>query len=405
MVEQPSMLLAVYDGFATGSPATGFAWGDSRLRITIVQGPFLPVPPLMGGAVERTMETLGRAWAAAGCEVTHVSRRWGELPAEEIRDGVRHLRVASANAPRSRLRFRLRELAYCRRVLRVLPPGDVVVINSVLLPLLLRRSPAGRPVVRVERPPKGQLRFYRRAALVQTVSHDMERRILAEAPWLAGRVSNVGLPLAGAFAPLTPGAAEGGRERLVTFAGRLHPEKGVELLIQAFVALAAESPAWRLQIIGPHSVSAGGGGEAYRQRLETLAAALPGRIALRPPLFEEAALAGEMRRSEIFVYPSLAERGEALGLAPLEAAGQGAVPLVSALACFRDFVTPDESGSVFDHRAPDPAATLAAALRRLIADDGLRARLRAGALAAASRYEAGAVAERHLADFRRLLEA
>lgn len=378
--------------------------GDRYVRITIVQGPFLPVPPLLGGAVERTMETLGRLWAAAGCRVVHVSRRYGSLPPEEIREGVRHLRVASADAPRSRLLFRLRELAYCRRVLRVLPEADVVVLNAVLLPILLRDPHAGRQVVRVERPPKGQLRFYRRAALVQTVSGEMVRRILAEAPWLEGRVSNVGLPLQGALAPLPPEAAEHVREPLVTYVGRLHPEKGLELLLQAFAAVAPAFPDWRLELVGPHAVAAGGGGEEYRRRLESLAAAVPGRIALRAPLFEPEALAAHLRRSALFAYPSLAERGEALGLAPLEAAGQGTPPLVSALGCFQDFVRDGESGLVFDHRAADPVGTLAATLRRAMTDGPLRGRLSAGALAAAAPYAAEVVAERHLADFRRLVE-
>jgi hypothetical protein len=63
------------------------------VRITIVQGPFLPVPPLLGGAVERSMQTLGRHWATAGCSVTHISRRFPGLAEEETVDGVHHRRL------------------------------------------------------------------------------------------------------------------------------------------------------------------------------------------------------------------------------------------------------------------------------------------------------------------------
>ena len=372
------------------------------MRIVIVQGPFLPVPPLRGGAVERIMLSLGRLWAEAGCEVTHISRRFPGLPEDETAHGVRHLRVRSTDAPRNRVLFRLFELAYCLRVLRVLPPADVVLINSAVMPLVLRHKRAGKLVVRIGRPPKGQLRFYRHVALVQTVSRDTQRRILAEAPWLEGRVSLVGSPLDDALRPLGDEGLMLAREPLITYVGRLHPEKGVELLLEAFLRVAPVAPEWRLQVIGPAEVAAGGGGPAYRDRLAALAARLPGRILLREPLFEPVPLAQELRRSALFVYPSLAERGEALPLAPLEAAGQGAVPVVSALACFRDFVTDGESGAVFDHRGADPVQALAQRLRALMCDEALRLRLRRGALAAAQRYAAPTIAERHLADFRRL---
>lgn len=45
------------------------------MRITVVQGPFLPVPPLRGGAIEKVMSGLGETWARQGHAVTHISRR------------------------------------------------------------------------------------------------------------------------------------------------------------------------------------------------------------------------------------------------------------------------------------------------------------------------------------------
>jgi glycosyltransferase involved in cell wall biosynthesis len=371
------------------------------MHIAIVQGPFLPVPPQLGGAVERIMWDLGQRWAAAGCRVTHISRRYPGLADREDIQGVRHIRVRSTAQPTNALLFRLYELAYCRRVLRVLPDADVVLVNSVLMPLLLRRR-RSKVVVRLGRPPKGQLRLYRHVDLVQTISRDMERRILAEAPWLEGRVSLVGSPLAGPLRPQDESVLHLARDPLITYVGRLHPEKGVDLLLDAFCRIAPQAPGWRLQVIGPSDVAAGGGGIAYAQRLASLAARLPDRIVLRSPIYDPARLARELRRSSLFVYPSLAERGEALGLAALEAAGQGVVPVVSDLACFRDFVTDDLSGAVFDHRAAEPTAELARCLQRLTQDPALRHRLRRAALAAARPYAAELVAERHLADFRRL---
>ena len=68
------------------------------MKITILQGAFLPVPPLRGGAIEKAWQGLGEAFVQAGHEVTHVSRLWGDLPARETIRGVQHMRVRGARA-------------------------------------------------------------------------------------------------------------------------------------------------------------------------------------------------------------------------------------------------------------------------------------------------------------------
>jgi glycosyltransferase involved in cell wall biosynthesis len=385
-----------------GSASAAQSPSGRRLRITIVQGPFLPVPPLLGGAVERTMDSLGRAWAAAGHRVVHVSRRYPGLPDREEREGVTHIRVASRDAPAGRLRFRWHELRYCLRVLRVLPEADILVSNAVLFPLLARRPSRGKLVVRLERPPKGQLRFYRHAAAFHTVSEDMRRRILAEAPWAADRVAVVGSPLSGAMTPMRAADLTNPREPLVLFAGRLHPEKGLELLIQAFARLAERHPGWRLEIIGPHAIAAGGGGEAYLARLRDLAKALGNRVAFTGPVYDHGELARRLRAAEIFVYPSIAEKGEALGLAPLEAMGQGCVPVVSSLPCFADFIRHGENGLVFDQRADDAVEQLAAMLETGIKTGELRRTLQRAAIFQAGHYGLPLVSARHVSSFTEL---
>jgi len=374
------------------------------MRVTVVQGPFLPVPPLLGGAVEKIMDALTRAWAARGHQVTLVSRRFPGLADSESRDGVRHLRVASRDGPAGRLAFRLAELRYGLRVRRVLPAGDILLTNSVLLPPLLRDRSRGLLYVRLGRQPKGQLRLYRHAARLQALSEAQAARMRAEAPALAARVAVIGSPLPEAFAPCPPESLEAERPPLLLYAGRIAPEKGLELLLEGFAA--ARLPAdWRLAVAGPWQVRAGGGGADYLARLQALAAPLGARVAFLGPIFDQPALAALYRSARLFLYPSLAEQGETFGLAVLEAMAQGAVPLVSDLAVFRGLVQAGETGAVFDHRGPRAPAALAAALERLAPDGALRRRLSAGAHALASAHRLEAVAERYLEDFSRLLAA
>ena len=86
------------------------------MRITIVQGGFLPIPPLEGGAVEKVWFSLGAEFARRGNQVKHISRLYRDLPAKEIINGVEHLRIKGFEAPRSRLLLWLREFFYAKRV-------------------------------------------------------------------------------------------------------------------------------------------------------------------------------------------------------------------------------------------------------------------------------------------------
>jgi len=82
----------------------------------------------------------------------------------------------------------------------------------------------------------------------------------------------------------------------------------------------------------------------------------------------------------------------------------GAVPIVSDLACFRDFITPGVNGLVFNHRAADPAAQLANAFLDLAADPGQRAALSQSALSVRQSHHPVNIAAAFLGCFDELIE-
>lgn len=360
-----------------------------------MQGAFLPVPPLLGGAVEKVWFALGREFARRGHNMTHVSRSFDGQPADAVDSGVRHRRVRGSDTPHSLWRLKLADLQYTLRAQRVLPPASVLVTNTFWLPLLERRRSRGRPYVHVARFPKGQLRLYPRRSLLQTVSEPIRTAILHEAPAAADRVRVIPYPLSPVY--FTPLATA---EPVLLYTGRIHPEKGVHLLLEAFLRLVQEGERhWKLRLIGPWETRQGGGGAEYRQQLLELARRAPGRIDLCEPIFDEQALVAEYRRAAVFVYPSLAEFGETFGLAVLEAMAAGCAPVVSALACFRDFVRPGDNGVIFNHRASDPAGELARTLEPLLQTPSLLESLRAKAWTTARGYSLDMIADRFLEDF------
>ncbi|HEY8966142.1 MAG TPA: glycosyltransferase family 4 protein [Candidatus Methylacidiphilales bacterium] len=370
------------------------------MRITIVQGAFLPVPPVEGGAVERVWFALGKAFARAGHEVVHVSKADARFPDEERIEGVLHRRVPGFRSPRSLALLKLLDLLYSLRVVGRLPEADLLVTNTFWLPILVRCRRKGALYVHVGRYPKGQLRWYRHAARWQTVSGAIGEAVAAQEPRNTDKIAVLPYPLDEASFP-EPGAPAPEREKVVLYVGRIHPEKGLGLLLDAWRRAALDREGWRLKVVGPWRTDQGGGGEDYLHLLREKG--IEG-VEWAGPVFDRAALAAAYRQASLFVYPSLAERGETFGLAPLEAMAQGCPALVSGLGCFGDFVEEGVTGWRFDHRAADPAGTFAAALRRIAEDGAEREAVARRAAAKAEEFRLDRIAARYLADFEAVLK-
>ncbi len=370
-------------------------------------GFFLPMPPAAGGATEKTWHRLAGEFARRGHEVTIVSRTWSSWPQSETVDGVHYLRIPGYDhRPRLSQNILLDSL-WSLRVGRHLPAADIVVVHAVTLPVWLGRlwGRAGRVVVMPGRMPRGQYRYYGRIARVLATSRPVAERVREENPALANITHVFGYPIAweqlASHRPATASAAV-----QIGYVGRLHPEKGIDLLADAVVQLHREAglPPWQLNLCGPIDIAAGGGGDAFRQQLLTRLKDLPAaQWTLQPPIYEEAKLAQLYQSLDIFCYPSRAA-GETFGVAVAEAMAAGGAPVVSDLACFRDFVRPNHNGLTFDHTAADASQRLSAALATLIRDPKRRHEYAAAAQTDVREYDYPRYADALIADFEALLE-
>jgi glycosyltransferase involved in cell wall biosynthesis len=373
------------------------------MKITIVLGAFLPVPPVMGGAIEKSWFALAQEFVSRNHNVTIISRALPQFARYEIVDGVRHIRVGGFDTPRSLLWLKILDLFYSLRVRQVLPAADILVTNTFWLPLLARDSSRGEIYVHVGRYPRGQMRFYGKAARLQAPSSEVANAIKRQAPASAHKVTVIPYPhpqIISAEAPLPLEA----RAKIVLYVGRVHPEKGVHFLVEAFARLRRGDLAdWKLKIVGSTDSREGGGGEAYLRHLQQSAAVARDRIVFHGPIFDAALLEEEFQAAQIFAYPSLAAHGETFGLAPLEAMTHGCAVLVSDLGCFRDFILPNETGFTFERDAPDPADSLVHAFRQALSDPIQLERIaRAGQLKS-EEFSRARVADKFLIDFERLI--
>jgi len=368
------------------------------LRITIVTGFFLPVPPLQGGATERSWYGLARLFAVAGHEVTLISRQWPGLPDTETADGVLHRRVRGFDHSRRLPVNLLRDLIWGRRVARALPAADVTICNTVTLPAWLprRRPSAGAVAVMIGRRPKGQMPFYGRVKRIYLPSSSIADEISSGDA--RARLVVTGYPID--WERNARAAAQRAHPVTIGYIGRLHPEKGLEVLLAAARLLAGRSdlPAWKLQIVGPAAVAAGGGGAAWLGQLKAQADVLGNRLEWSDAEFDAGRLAHRYGQLDIFCYPSLADKGETFGVAVAEAMAARCAVVVSALPCFRDLVTSEETGLRFDHTGPAAPERLAVQLGRLVLDAALRSRLALRGQEHARRYDYAEVSRTILAD-------
>ena len=178
------------------------------------------------------------------------------------------------------------------------------------------------------------------------------------------------------------------------YCGRVHLEKGLDLLMKAAHKLPT---GWSAEIVGPWESSAGGGGEVYMNELKRLAGDAP--VTFHGPVFDPDRLNTFYKAAAIFAYPSVAEQGETFGLAPLEAMAWGCVPVVSSLECFSDFITHERNGLVFNHRLPGAAEELAGSMNLLTTAAERRKKLAFEAMRVRESHSPTQICEKFLSSF------
>ncbi len=360
------------------------------------------MPPLRGGAIEKAWFRLGKAFARKGHEVTHVSCLCDGLPAGDSIEGVSHVRISGFEASGSSMLLKWRDFRYVLRARRALPQADILVTNAFWAPLLVRDSSRGVLYVHVGRYPKGQMKLYGRAKRLQAPSEAITAAIQSEVPSKADLVKTIPYPLS--WDLVEPAPANESREQTILYLGRIHPEKGLRELVKAFSGLPDElRRQWRLDVRGPWKVSEGGGGRDFLENLKDLAGSAKKAIRFLDPVFDDVKLRKELSRANLFVYPSMAERGETFGLAVLEAMSCGCPPLVSGLGCFRDFVQDGSTGFVFDHRGNDVVDSLSAKMIEILSKPDRLPVIGSAAYNQAENFTLERVSKRFLDDFSSIL--
>ncbi len=348
----------------------------------------LVIPSLGGGGAERVMSALANAWVAHDHAVTLITLANSSQDRYPLDAAVRRVALDVARHsgnPLAALAHNLQRVRPLHRVLRGLQPDAVVSFTTrTNVLVLLAAGRLRRRVIVSERTAPGPYALGMSWRQLQRWCYPHAGAVVAQtrrgAAQLQARigcaVEVIPNPVPPGFGEPRPMAAPAGRARTLLAVGRLAPEKGFDVLIEAFARIADTCPDWNLAIAGEGRL---------RDTLTRLVAAhgLAARVTL--PGFASDVRAC-LRTADLFV---LSSRFEGFPNALLEAMAEG-------LACVsfdcetgpRELIEHAKSGWLV---APGDRAALADALATLAQDAGLRARLGAGARQAAARYALPAV--------------
>ena len=336
------------------------------MKITIVQGAFFPAPPVLGGAVEKMWYGLAKEFVNQGHEVNYISKSYKGFLNIETESGISHLRVKGYKAPSSGIVLKILDLLYTlKAVQKISNNTDIIVSNTFWLPIFLPSKQKKKCLIDVARMPKGQMKFYTSNGRLRANSSPVAKAIKDEIK-LEYHKKVVMIPNTLPFK--TNGAVDfSKKEKIILYTGRIHPEKGLDILIKSFAMLDAKD--WQLQIVGPYLTETGGGGDTYLQELKNIAK--NSDVKFVEPIFDIDKLSEIYSKASVFVYPSVAEQGETFGVSPLEAMSWGCTTVVSDLACFKDFLIHNKNGLCFDHRSENKVEILSQYLKDLVNNPSL----------------------------------
>lgn len=355
-------------------------------QVSLISHYYAPYP---GGGAERQAQFIAETLAAQGWKMQVLTKRLKGLPKREALNGVDVRRLWVSTVPKTQSALLTFSLLYH---LLLGPRGQVIHINQMyrdILPALIARRLRGSPIVialhgggqgqyadvgRLLRKPDGRLmlRLARKADCLVSLSAQITQELL-EQGFARERIVEIpnGVDTQ-RFVPVR--AEEKSRLRrelqlptegqLVIYVGRVHPQKGVEVLIRAWQEVCQAQPAARLLLLGQGPEHE----RPERERLHQLAAEL-GLSASLLFLGHREPVLPYLQAADVFVLPSFFE---GLSIALLEAMACGLAVVTTNIGGTREVIRPAVEGLLIE---PGDVSALAAALKRVLQDGALAGQL------------------------------
>lgn len=373
------------------------------MKITIVTSPFGCIPPHAIGAVEKLWFNISKIFVENNNQVCFLSKKPNDVNIRNniSSDGINITYIPGYEWQKSQKVNIALDLIYSIKALFILEKTDILILNTFWTPLLavFFKWKYKKVVYNVARFPKGQFRFYKYIDRLSCVSTAVYNALILQTPERENQSKIIPNPVDLTY--FYPQEKIDSKNFTILYSGRIHPEKGLIVLAAAFEKLCEKysNVSFELKLVGATGISEGGGGQVYINEINSKTSRA---ISYIPPIYDPKELAKVMNQADIYCYPSLAEKGETFGVAPLEAMALGKATIVSDLDCFKDFAIHNENAYIFNHRE-NPIDNLFSALENIYLDKNLRNRIAIQASKDALQFSNENIADFYLKDFESLL--
>ncbi len=381
------------------------------MKVAFINQPWNWVPPVKGGSIAIWIHEVARRLARM-CEVLVYSRSAPFQKDVECEEGVYYRRFPTAvderlldllehfarfyDSRRPLFVSRLYYPGFIRRIARDLRQQrcDIIHVHNLspFVPVIRAFNPQAKIILHMHCEWLTQLdrrlieRHLREVDLVLGCSEFITGRIRQGLPRFAQRCQTVfnGVDVQRFSRDHANGAAGPAKEKRLLWVGRITPEKGLHVLLDAFARVAAREPRARLEIVGPESLTskefivdfsedarlrslASFYNTSYLSQLrqQAVSRGLNGRVTFTGFVPHDR-LGERYRAAEVLVNPSLYE---SFGMSLVEAM-VGELPVVATrVGGMTEIVEDGKTGFLVD---PGDPSALAEPILRLLADDTLR---------------------------------
>lgn len=360
----------------------------------------LVIPSLHGGGAERVAVNLAEYWHARGYEVTLLTQSDASSDVYVVNPQIR--RISTHQFGQTGKLAQFRKIFSIRKVMQQYRPDVVIgiMMSSSVLSIAASLG-TGIPVIATEHahPPSQQMSaFWQR---LRRWAYPKAAKVLAltqmSADWLQRAIPDcqIGVMPNAIRWPLQTMAPvvavhKSAEQKYLLAVGRLHKEKGFDVLLTAFAQLAPHYPHWQLIILGE-----GGEREALTQQIQTLGlqsrVQMPGRVGNLKDWYAQA---------DLFV---LSSHNEGLSNCLQEAMASGVCPVSFDCDTGPREVIRDGIDGVLVRPVAD-ANALATALAQLMSNEALRQQYAQRAPEVLERFSMDQIGQRWDALFKEIKE-